>query len=130
MKIFYIKYGYLNKLNVLRVTEWYYLLFPLDMVNYVESYLSKGGKLPPGYRHQLSGAFCKFVAPKRYALEKINLALKVSNEDNCPEHISILHYKRVLEDEICHISNRCIKLINNCMKDNDEPEMKALYHCV
>ncbi|KAM3178613.1 hypothetical protein ACTXT7_002240 [Hymenolepis weldensis] len=100
------------------------------MVNYVESYLSKGGKLPPGYRHQLSGAFCKFVAPKRYALEKINLALQVSKEDNFPDHTNILHYKRVLEDEICHISNRCIKLINNCMKDDDEAEMKALYHCV
>nr|CDS27957.1 expressed protein [Hymenolepis microstoma] len=101
-----------------------------DMVSYVESFLSKGGKLPPGQRHQLSGAFCKLAAPKRYALEKINLALKVTTEDNKHEYTNLLHYKKVLEDEIRQLSNRCIKLINDCMKDDDEAELKALYHCV
>ncbi|VDN96983.1 unnamed protein product [Rodentolepis nana] len=107
-----------------------FLLFSADMVSYLEAFLSKGGKLPPGQRHQLSGAFCKLAAPKRFALEKINLALNATSEDNQSEYTSLLHYKKVLEDEIRQISNRCIKLIDDCMKDDDEAELKALYHCV
>lgn len=72
----------------------------------------------------------EIASPRRKTLDLLNDFLNKPDEDSNIGVDVIMTYKKALEEELCKIMDRFINMINECMKEDDDLELKALFHCV